>query len=102
MDRRGWSPPPFPRLKFGPPKYCRGQGPPNSRAIDVVYEKIKSAAQPKILWKWSVWNVKVVRRRQNFLEILDLVCQKNEVEEGSKYRMIEKHICITFENVGHM
>ena len=46
--------------------------------------------------------MEVAGRRRNFLEILDLVCQKNEVEEGSKYRMIEKHIRIKLENVGHM
>ena len=40
-----------PPKRFGPPKYCRGQGPPNSRVKDVVYEKIESAAQPKIFMK---------------------------------------------------
>ena len=50
MDR-GQSPPPTeicpPPKRFGPPKYCRGLGPPNSRATGIVYERIKSAAQPK-------------------------------------------------------
>ena len=46
--------------------------------------------------------MEVADRRRKFLEILDLVCQKNEVEEGSKYRMIENRISIMFENVGHM
>ena len=46
--------------------------------------------------------MKVARRRRKFLEILDLVCQKNEVEEGNKYRMIENRDCITSENAGRM
>ena len=45
--------------------------------------------------------MKEADRRRKFLEILDLVYQKNEVEKGSKYRMIENRICIMFENVGH-